>query len=86
MLDSKRRSRDLLKGPMGDDAQFPVIDPPRGESPPPVFSVSYATTMPSYHLAGKGEKGVPPSYRVAATPLGPNTLKSFTVLRLVALF
>jgi len=82
MLDSTQRSRDLLKGPMGDDEQFPVIDPQWGESPPPVFSVSYATTMPS----GQGEKGVPPRYQAAATPLGPKTLKSFIVLPLVALF
>jgi hypothetical protein len=79
-----QRSRDLLKGPMGDDA-VSCIDPRSGKSPPPAFSVSYATTMPSYRLAGQGAEGVSPRYGVAASSLGPKTLKTFTVLPLVAL-
>lgn len=55
------------------------------QSPPPVFSVSDATTMPSYRHAGQGAEGVAPRYRVAASSLGPKTLKSFTILPLVAL-
>jgi hypothetical protein len=54
MLDSIQQSRDLLKGPMGDDAQFPDIDP-RSGSPRLLYSVS-ATLRQCHRIATRGRE------------------------------
>lgn len=41
---------------MADDAEFTVIDPLSGKSPPPGFSACYATTIPKVHHGRRGQR------------------------------
>jgi len=78
MLDSTQRSRDLHKGPMGDDEPFPVIEPQWGKSPPPVFTVSYATNDNAIlSSSGAGSKGSSTTLPCSSNPIGPENVKKF---------